>query len=228
MRAIPEPWGGHANGRIPRSELRRLRHATGPTGDPADYLYLRRDASLALDRLLLMAADDGHRTYITDAYRDYDTQVRLKQLKGRYAATPGTSNHGWGMAADCAYSASSDSFGRWLWALRDLAREHGWYPPAWTHDGAGIEEPWHWEYDDALDRHHGEDPEDDDMKPDDWKRLDARLDRAEKRVIDAVGEALADRVPANLKQELDGLRRGVREALRRAGATPAEIDKLGV
>lgn len=152
---MPEPWGNHENGRIPADALRQLEHATY-NGQPTTAFRLREDASLALDRLLVRARSDGYDTDITDAYRDYDTQVRLKAEKGDYAATPGTSNHGWAMATDNAYAASSDSFGRWLWANKELAREHGWYPPAWTHDGTGIEEPWHWEYDDALDQHHNE------------------------------------------------------------------------
>lgn len=186
---MPEPWGGHRNGYIPAGALRPLQHATGPTGQPVRHLRLRRDASLALDRLLLLAKADGAKTYITDAYRDYATQVRLKAEKGRYAATPGTSNHGWGMAADCAYAASSDSFGRWLWANKDLARQHGWYPPAWTHDRVGIEEPWHWEYDHNLDRHHGEEPEEDDMAmtPKERKALvDDIADEVTKRLVNAV------------------------------------------
>lgn len=155
---MPEPWGGHANGRIPLAELRQLQHATGPTGKPVTHLRLRRDASLALDRLLVLAAADGYDRYITDAYRTYATQVVLKASKGVYAATPGTSNHGWAMAGDMAYSASPKSFGRWLWANQELARRHGWYAPSWTHDGRGIEEPWHWEYDHTLDRHRNEEP----------------------------------------------------------------------
>lgn len=152
---MPEAWGGFSNGQIPLAELRVLRNATY-NGQPTTAFRLRADASLALDRLLAQAEQDGYDTDITDAYRDYETQVRLKAEKGVYAATPGTSNHGLAMAGDLAYYASSKSFGRWMWANRALALENGWYPPAWTHDGQGIEEPWHWEYDDALDQHRNE------------------------------------------------------------------------
>ena len=198
---MPEPWGGHRNGRIPASALRQLQYATGPTGKPVTHLRLRRDASLALDRLLLRAKADGYDTYVTDAYRDYDTQVALKRIKGRYAATPGTSNHGWGMAGDMAYAASSKSFGRWLWANEKEARAHGWYPPAWTHDGVGIEEAWHWEYDDALDRHHNESPEEDDL---------ALSPKERRELIDDIAEAVWDH---KVNDGADGLARKAGEVL---------------
>lgn len=152
---MPEEWGGHDNGRIPLDALRQLEHATY-NGKPTTAFRLRTDAALSLDRLLLMAKADGYNTDITDAYRDYATQVALKASKGVYAATPGTSNHGWAMASDLAYHAGPTSFGRWMWANEDMALEHGWYPPAWTHYGRGIEEPWHWEYDHTQDRHRNE------------------------------------------------------------------------
>lgn len=157
---MPEPWGGYSNGRIPASAMRQLEHATY-NGKRTTAFRLRKDAAMALDRLLVKAKADGYDTDITDAYRSYEAQVRLKAQKGVYAATPGTSNHGWAMAADCAFHASSKSFGRWLWANEGLAKRHGWFPPAWTHDKRGIEEPWHWEYDHTLDRHRNEPPEDD-------------------------------------------------------------------
>ena len=159
---MPEPWGGHRNGRIPLSELRVVQLAENRHGQQVSHLRLRTDAAKALDRIL--AQIPRGKRYMTDAYRDYATQVRLKAEKGRYAATPGTSNHGWAMAADLAYAAANGA-ARWMWEHEAECLEHGWYPPAWTHDGRGIEEPWHWEYDHTKDQHRGEtgDTEEDDM-----------------------------------------------------------------
>lgn len=159
---MPEPWGGHRNGRIPLSELRVVQLAENSRGQQVSHLRLRTDAALALDRIL--AKIPKGKRYMTDAYRDYATQVRLKAEKGRYAATPGTSNHGWAMAADLSYSAANGA-ARWMWKHEAECLEHGWYPPAWTHDGRGIEEPWHWEYDHTKDKHRGEpaNTEEDDM-----------------------------------------------------------------
>jgi hypothetical protein len=150
--AVPEPWGGHENGRIPREELAVVQLAENARGERVGHFRLRADAAAALDRLL--AQMPAGQRYMTDAYRDYETQVRLKAEKGRYAATPGTSNHGWAMAADLA-AAHERGAARWLWANRSEALRHGWYPPSWTHDGRGIEEPWHWEYDHKRDQFRG-------------------------------------------------------------------------
>lgn len=156
-------WGGHANGRIPASELRACTVITGGG------LLLRTDASLALDRLAVLARADGYDVQVTDLYRDYATQVRLKQLwcdRGRchMAATPGTSNHGWGVAVDNGFGYGPRSFGRWMHANRNLCGEHGWVWPAWAQRASSYE-PWHWEYSAAKDRHRNkpaEAPEEDD------------------------------------------------------------------
>jgi len=144
------------NGRIPLSDLRRVEHVTGGAH------YLRRDASLALDRLCLIAKSEGHGTYITDSYRDYATQVRLRAewcARGlcSYAATPGTSNHGWGLAFDGADSRT-DGMARWCHANEKTANTHGWH---WPHCARppGVVERWHWEYSPALDRHRNEQPQ---------------------------------------------------------------------
>jgi hypothetical protein len=190
---IPEPWGGYENGKIPAEAMRPIAHATDSTGRVVRHHRLRADAAMALDRLLLMAP--ATLRYITDSYRDYATQVRLKEEKGKWAATPGTSNHGWAMAADCAYS-DPRGFARWLWDHTATAREHGWYSPKWTHDGVGIEEPWHWEYDQRLDIHHNELPgspvTEDSMKPGDIMKF-----------------AQAQGQPVYLLNILDGTREGI-------------------
>ncbi len=57
------------------------------------------------------------------------------------AATPGTSNHGWGIAVDCPYPAAK------AWLRRNGARY------GWSHDeGARVGEPWHFRYVGASER----------------------------------------------------------------------------
>ncbi len=70
--------------------------------------------------------------------RTYATQVKLKAEKGRLAATPGTSNHGWGLAVDTHYydgsgekkSLSFDGEAyKWLFTN---ASKYNWENPYWA------------------------------------------------------------------------------------------------
>lgn len=74
------------------------------------------------------------------AYRTYDQQVYLWNLyqsgKGNKAARPGTSNHGWGLAADISVGGYGSAYYSWL---RDNAPTYGF-----RNDVSG--EPWHWGY----------------------------------------------------------------------------------
>lgn len=90
----------------------------------------------------------GKPLYATDGYRDYATQVQLKKEKGPYAATPGTSNHGWGRALDLASGVNSFSSDEHRW-LRANAHRWGFAHPEWAHNGVsadGMDEAWHWEF----------------------------------------------------------------------------------
>jgi hypothetical protein len=83
--------------------------------------------------------------------RSYKTQVWAKDNKPNLAATPGTSNHGWGMAIDIS---TSDSFGisgdaafdteEYKWLLAN-APTYGWHHPSWAKRTGSKPEPWHWE-----------------------------------------------------------------------------------
>jgi hypothetical protein len=72
--------------------------------------------------------------------RSYAQQLSLKAQwsaagQPQKAATPGTSNHGWGIAVDCP-SARAQAW---------LLRHGGAY--GWSHDeGASVGEPWHFRY----------------------------------------------------------------------------------
>jgi hypothetical protein len=91
--SAPHDLSAYSNGRIPLDKLCPIPWQKN--------LYLRSDADAALiDLNKAYRAAFGRDICITDAYRTYDEQVRLKREKGRLAATPGTSNHGWARALD--------------------------------------------------------------------------------------------------------------------------------
>lgn len=57
-------------------------------------------------RLLALMAEvrkRGGRISVGQGWRSYSEQVRLKKAKPSLAATPGRSNHGWGLAADLVF-----------------------------------------------------------------------------------------------------------------------------
>ena len=95
---------------------------------------------------------------IVDCYRTYETQVYLKAKLGGFAATPGTSNHGWGIAVDIGGIASpyttikkapqrASAFRtpvyQWLF---ENAWKFGIYNPIGIRSGGGYDEYWHWEF----------------------------------------------------------------------------------
>ena len=81
-----------SNGRLPSSILCTL-------WDPR--FRLRSDAAVALAKLNIAYRQHfGTNICISGTYRTISEQVRLKGEKPGLAATPGTSEHGWGLAAD--------------------------------------------------------------------------------------------------------------------------------
>ncbi|WP_179951068.1 M15 family metallopeptidase [Xylanimonas oleitrophica] len=129
------------NGRVPASELCDIWQ---------DPFHVRADAAVRLEPL----NDAYEKTFgeplcLTGGYRSYEEQVRLKSQKPTLAATPGRSNHGWGLAVDiCDYSYAGE---RWDW-LKEHGPEFGWDNPPWARRGGeGPYEPWHWEYTEAVD-----------------------------------------------------------------------------
>lgn len=99
-------------------------------------------AARAIRALRAAAAQQGINIGITDAYRPLADQIRLKRQKGRLAATPGRSNHGWGLAFDLSDAGRSLTRGsrafQWLAAN---APRFGIFGPL-----ASPFEMWHWEY----------------------------------------------------------------------------------
>lgn len=108
-------------------------------------MVLRCDAEKAFEKLNTAYRDRfGTDLVISSAYRDYATQVLLKQQKGDMAATPGRSNHGWGLAVDIG-GLGGEGSERHQW-LRANAPAYGWQHPSWARSTGSLPEPWHWEF----------------------------------------------------------------------------------
>jgi hypothetical protein len=126
------------NGHIPFSVLCPVWGAAGK--------YLRADAEYAFDRMShAYATVFGTPICVTSAYRSYEDQVRVYAERPGFAAKPGSSNHGWGTAADLC--GGIQSFGsashRWMLANAPL---FGWFHPSWAEPTGSLPEPWHWEF----------------------------------------------------------------------------------
>ncbi|WP_460444659.1 D-alanyl-D-alanine carboxypeptidase family protein [Angustibacter aerolatus] len=134
-------WGGYRNGRIPAVVLCHPRSA------PAQ--LVRCDAARALDAMSAAyrasSVSGGRDLAVTDSYRSYAAQVSTKARKGNLAATPGTSNHGWGLAIDFGGGIQTTGSTAHAWMLTH-AGHYGWVHPAWARPGGSKPEPWHWEY----------------------------------------------------------------------------------
>lgn len=127
---VPAELAAYGNGRIPPDALQTI-------GQGGHRLY--GPAAQQWQRMADAAAADGVTMRVTDSYRSYDQQVELAGRKGLYkdggyAATPGTSNHGWGLALDL----DTDQGGALAW-MKQHGNEFGFVE-------AVPREPWHWEY----------------------------------------------------------------------------------
>jgi predicted chitinase len=130
--------GQYKNGHVPKSELRKVTGYGGSVG----YGYLHNSVSTQFQSMIEAAKKDGHGLGINSTYRSYQDQVSMKARKGYLAATPGTSNHGWGKAADLWYS---DAGYKWLWKN---AGKFGFKPlSGWglSPNTPDKDEAWHWE-----------------------------------------------------------------------------------
>ncbi len=106
---------------------------------------MRADAAVALAELNeAHVARFGTDLCLSSGYRTLAQQRSVKAQKGSLAATPGKSNHGWGLAMD--FCSIETSGARWTW-LNDNGPTFGWENPTWAkRGGSGPYEPWHWEY----------------------------------------------------------------------------------
>lgn len=123
------PGSEAANGRLPAGSLRSVAG-----------ILLAPDAAEAFALLLDHAERDGVTVRVTDGYRSFEEQVDVKRRKPSLAATPGTSQHGWGVAIDLDTAATDMAW------LRANAPSYGWVHPVWARPGGSKPEPWHWEF----------------------------------------------------------------------------------
>lgn len=126
----------YPNGLIPARDLCEL---------PQKGHQLRADAAVAFAKMNgAYQAHFGHKMCVTDAYRSLATQQSLYQTKPPgYAAVPGSSNHGWGLAVDFCDGVQSEGSPQFNW-LEANSKKYGWMHPSWAYSSPF--EPWHWEY----------------------------------------------------------------------------------
>jgi LAS superfamily LD-carboxypeptidase LdcB len=99
----------------------------------------------------------GKDIILTDAYRTYNGQVTTKNKwiargEPKKAATPGTSNHGWGLAFD--FDHKDESYDRgpatgfdsivYKWLFQN-APTYNFHNPSWAQRGRKNAEAWHFE-----------------------------------------------------------------------------------
>lgn len=97
------------------------------------------EAAAAFKAMRAAAAADGVNLGVTGAYRTLQRQIELKKEKPTLAATPGKSNHGWGLAFDMDFGSNVNSPG-FQWMAKN-ARRFGISGPL-----PSPYEPWHWTY----------------------------------------------------------------------------------
>ena len=128
----------YPNGQIPASGLCPL------VGDPGQ--SLRPAAAAAFNAMsLAFQKDTGQLICITDSYRSFTEQVAVKATRGKWAATPGTSEHGKGLALDLCGGIQSFGGPAHLW-MKQNAPLYGWFHPDWAEPSGALPEPWHWEF----------------------------------------------------------------------------------
>lgn len=123
------------NGNVPDSALCKYPAALDSDGRGqaravAAYLAMNED----------FKATFGHDLVISSTYRTYDDQIATKASRGVMAATPGWSNHGFGLAIDIRGTQLEK---RWI---QQNGPEYGWWHPTWARPDGRKPEDWHYEY----------------------------------------------------------------------------------
>ena len=107
---------------------------------------LRTDAARAFDALnRARQVATGAPLCVTDSYRSYPAQVDVFKRKPGLAATPGRSQHGWGLAVDLCGGVQTFGSEAHVWMQLNAPR-YGWIHPGWARAGGSRPEAWHWEY----------------------------------------------------------------------------------
>jgi len=135
---VPAPALSADNGHLPASGLCTLWNRKES---------LRADAAVSLAKLNVAYRQVfGRDLCLADGYRTLAEQYRVKALRGGYAAAPGTSEHGKGLAMDLCGGAGVARTSTFIWMRANGAR-YGWVNPDWAQPGgSGAYEPWHWEF----------------------------------------------------------------------------------
>lgn len=126
---VPLELQRYGNGKIPENALQPI-----GVGD----FRLASDAAASFRQMHADAKAAGIEIGVNDAYRSYEEQVDLAARKGLYsqgglAATPGKSNHGWGLAIDLELTGEAQTW------MRENAHRYGFVEDV-------AREPWHWGY----------------------------------------------------------------------------------
>ncbi|MGC5167821.1 D-alanyl-D-alanine carboxypeptidase family protein [Luteimicrobium sp. DT211] len=130
-----EPTG--TNGQLPDSQLCELWQKG---------YYLANPAAVAITAMNdAFKARFGRNMCLVAAYRPIAEQYTLARTRAGYAAEPGTSNHGLGLAVDfCSSETGNAEIYQWL---RANGPTYGWDNPTWARaGGGGSYEPWHFNY----------------------------------------------------------------------------------
>ncbi len=107
---------------------------------------LRSDAARAFDQMnAAYVASTGGNLCVTDSYRSYAAQVDVFARKPSLAATPGRSQHGWGLAIDFCGGVQLFDAPAHAW-MQANAGQFGWVHPGWARQGGSRPEAWHWEF----------------------------------------------------------------------------------
>ncbi|HEX4814389.1 MAG TPA: M15 family metallopeptidase [Nonomuraea sp.] len=131
--------GDYPNGLIPKGMLCPLQQKG---------FSLRADATIAFVSLNeAYRKRFGKPMCVTDAYRSLAEQQAIYYRRPGFAAVPGRSNHGLGLAVDLCGGVERAGSAEFVWMEKNSKR-YGWFHPAWAYSSPF--EPWHWEYDPKL------------------------------------------------------------------------------
>ncbi|MFI6325499.1 D-alanyl-D-alanine carboxypeptidase family protein [Nonomuraea sp. NPDC050556] len=110
---------------------------------------LRADAAIAFVSLNeAYRKQFGKQICVTDAYRSLAEQQSVYYRRPGFAAVPGRSNHGLGLAVDLCGGVQNFRSVQFNW-LEKNGKRYGWIHPDWAYSSPF--EPWHWEYDPKAD-----------------------------------------------------------------------------
>jgi len=129
----------YPNGLLPKSSLCPL---------PQAGRELRADAAIAFaDLNLSYQKQFGRQMCVTDSYRSLASQQAVYYSRPGFAAVPGRSNHGLGLAVDLCGGVQNSGSAQFNW-LEANSKRFGFIHPSWAYSNPF--EPWHWEYDPKL------------------------------------------------------------------------------